>query len=536
MYFDCLCEIGPRNAKDVAAPWSVEHVLKWMDHCGIDGALVTHTLSITNDPVSARKSLAAEIARAPQRLFPVWTMLPAHAGDFEATPTEFLDALAQADVRAVKLFPTEHGYPLAGPVVGPMLKALEMKRLLTMINIGQLGADMNTAFETLNALLTAFPKLPVLLQEHNWGMQRMILPLMSLHPNLHIEFSAYQVNRGIEDYVRRFGPERLLFGTGLPAKSAGAARAFIDYAQIPDNTKAQIAGENLSRLLGGLRPEPAPARPSDPIRNQAAMGKAITDSPVLDAHCHVLHEGANGCGRVVMIQGDAAGMAEIQDLIGIKKTAIMSWVGPVASGVSEGHEVVARTLAAYPDRYMGVIFVNLSHLEPEDVLAEVRQRVEKEGWIGLKPYHRVGLRYDDSRYTQLWEYMNEHRLYGLFHLMPAITGGAEVIGELAEKYPDAHWIVAHSGSTWQLARNVVRQMQAQPNVYAEITYTNVTNGVLEWMVSEVGDDRILFGTDSPMRDPRPQFGWVVWANLPVESRRKILGLNFQRILATRRMS
>jgi len=153
----------------------------------------------------------------------------------------------------------------------------------------------------------------------------------------------------------------------------------------------------------------------------------------------------------------------------------------------------------------------------------------------LKPYHRVGLRYDDARYTQLWEYMNARRLYGLFHLMPAITGGAEVIGELAKKYPDAHWIVAHAGGSWQAARNVVKQMQEQPNVYAEITYTNVTNGVLEWMVSEVGDDRILFGADAPMRDPRPQFGWVVWADLPVESRKKILGFNFRRILATRRI-
>ena len=47
---------------------------------------------------------------------------------------------------------------------------------------------------------------------------------------------------------------------------------------------------------------------------------------------------------------------------------------------------------------------------------------------------------------------------------------------------------------------------------------------------EVGDDRILYGTDSPMRDPRPQFGWVAWSRLPEASRRNILGRNFERLL------
>ena len=89
LYFDCLCQVGPRNEKDPASPWSVDDVLKWMDHCCIDGALVTHTLSIENDPVDARKRLGDDISRAAGRLFPVWTVLPEGAGDFEASPEEF---------------------------------------------------------------------------------------------------------------------------------------------------------------------------------------------------------------------------------------------------------------------------------------------------------------------------------------------------------------------------------------------------------------------------------------------------------------
>ena len=49
---------------------------------------------------------------------------------------------------------------------------------------------------------------------------------MQLHENLHIEFSSYQINRGLERYVAEFGGQRLLFGTGATEKSPGAARTY----------------------------------------------------------------------------------------------------------------------------------------------------------------------------------------------------------------------------------------------------------------------------------------------------------------------
>ena len=73
-------------------------------------------------------------------------------------------------------------------------------------------------------------------------------------------------------------------------------------------------------------------------------------------------------------------------------------------------------------------------------------------------------------------------------------------------------------------------IREHPNVYAEITLTPVTNRVVEFLVEATDEDHVLFGTDAPMRDPRQQLGWVLWADLPEGTRAKILGLNFQRIL------
>ncbi|HTR98631.1 MAG TPA: amidohydrolase family protein, partial [Bacteroidota bacterium] len=102
--------------------------------------------------------------------------------------------------------------------------------------------------------------------------------------------------------------------------------------------------------------------------------------------------------------------------------------------------------------------------------------------------------------------------------------------DLAKRYPDISFIMAHSGASFKDARLAIEIAQANPNVYLEITLTAVTYRVIEFMVKHVGADRVLFGTDQPMRDPIPQFGWVVYAHCTPAEKEKILGLNMKKII------
>jgi len=525
-YFDCCCRIGPINEKDPAAPWSVHDVLGWMDRCGIAAALVFHTLSAHGSAVLSRRRLGDEIASAPGRLFPVWPVLPPDAGDFE--PAGLLQAMAQEDVRAVKLLPKTHRYPLRPELLEPVLRPLEDRGILTLLDFGELPSELDAAYGLLEAFLAAFPRLPVLLERAPWTAQRLVSALMARRGNLHIEFSNYQVNRGIERYVERFGPERLLFGTGLPEMSPGAARCYIDYAQIPPKAKAMIAGGNLQRLLGDMEIDDVPL-PDDPLIALAAAGRPLGDFKPMDAHSHILHEGTDSAGGYVMYRGDGEGLLEMNEILGVQSSAIVSWTGPLASDALDGNDLVARALARHPGRFHGLISLNPVHLGPEAQLAELRRRLEEPGWIGLKPYPRVGLAYDHPLYAPCWQLADEHGLMVLAHI-GGKAGPAGSIGKLAEAYPRAQWVIAHSGGSFAMARQVAAVMAEHPNVWAELTLTPVTNGVIEWLVGQVGDERILFGSDAPMRDPRPQLGWVLWADLPLESRRRILGENFRRLL------
>jgi len=500
-----------------------------MDRCEIDGALVAHTHSFRADATEARARLAAETAKAHGRLFPLWTALPADGGDFEQ-PHDFVRKAVDAGVRAVKLYPKSHRYPVVIDVIGPMLEALQSARFLVMLEVGELGASDTEVYAGYHAIASAFPRLPLLGQGFNWGHQRTVTALMERCPNFHVEFSRYQINRAIEVYARRFGVERLLFGTGAPALSAGAARAFVDYADLDETAKRLIAGGNLARLLGGLAPQPCqppPENTGDALLARARQGLPVLDSPVLDAHCHVLAPGSHGGASVVCYHGDAAGIVQIASRLGTQATAMMSWSGPLGGDMTGGNDVVAQAVRQFPGQVIGVAYLNASHHTSAELEAEMRLRVDEQGFLALKPYMNTGAAYSDPLWEPVWRFGDQRGLYALFHLD---SGGIESVKRIAAAHPGLECVVAHSGGSWTMARQVADAMRSLPNIWAEVTLTNVTLGAIEHLAQQGDEDRVLYGTDAPMRDPRPQFGWVVWARLPDTARRKILGGNFARLL------
>ena len=525
-YFDCHAVIGPRPMKHPRTRWTVDHLIEDLDLAEIDGALVVHASAIHYDARYGNERLAPALDRSPGRLFGAWSITPVGEPGFFQTTDELLDAMTEADIRAVRI--TQGNYSLHPDLMGPTFDALQEAKILTLIDSGWGGAD---PFAFFHPILGRYPALPLLIVNHVWSQQRYIHRLMALHDNLYCEFSAYQINRGPERYVADFGAERLLFGTGATEKAPGAARFFIDYAQLSNADKRKIASENLVRLLKGQRPKPFERirRKRDALIVEARRGEPLS-TPIIDAHAHVLHEGGQSAGHnYIMYDGDADGMLEVNRWIGIDQVALMSWNGPVCTDAVDGNDIVYRAMIRYPDEIIGVAVIDPTHMSEDEISAEIGKRYLEQGFIGMKPYPHMNLSYEDHRFTPWWTFGNEHQLYALLHVAPQ-TGGVPCVGRLAERFPEVSWIIAHSGGSYAFAEEVSACVVQHPNVFAEITLTPVTNRVIEFLVAHAGADRVLFGSDAPMRDPRPQLGWVVWADLPVDTRRKILAGNFQRIL------
>jgi predicted TIM-barrel fold metal-dependent hydrolase len=231
-----------------------------------------------------------------------------------------------------------------------------------------------------------------------------------------------------------------------------------------------------------------------------------------------------------MLDGDAEHMLEVNAWCGIDRVAMMSWHAPVCTDAHDGNEIVWRAMQKFGDQVIGVAVIDPTHMTAQEMDSEIRLRYLEQGFVGMKPYVRMNLNYEDDRFTPWWEFGNAHKLYALMHVA-GHTGGVPGIGRLAEKFPEVSWLIAHSGGSYPFAEQVAACIQEHPNVYAEITLTPVTNHVIEYLVEATDEDHVLFGTDAPMRDPRQQLGWVVWANLAVKTREKILAENFARILS-----
>jgi len=89
----------------------------------------------------------------------------------------------------------------------------------------------------------------------NYRVDRSLFALVKKFDNLYVETFGYKQHHGIEEFCKRFGAHRMVFGSGMPAYSGGAAVAMINYARISDEEKRMIAYENLEKILGGVRYE-----------------------------------------------------------------------------------------------------------------------------------------------------------------------------------------------------------------------------------------------------------------------------------------
>lgn len=516
MYFDGFTKIGPRRNKHQAEKWSLKHLLDELDHCSISAALVASTLSVTYDPMFSNLELSEQLKDYPH-LFAVWNLMPSNTGEFPP-PHELGRLMSEHDVRAVTVNPVSNNWDWKTPEAEALFRWLMENRTLTILTPEEWGG-----LAGVKELLNNYRELPVLLTGVYWSFQRMILPMLTTYKNLHISFEHFQINEGLEWLHQDGLTDQLVFASNAPIMSAGAHRTYVDYAAIPRDARQKIAGGNLTRLLKGLRPPAAKENKNEDVLMHAVRHGRPLPSPVVDMHMHILHEGLNGTGlHYRMYHGGPSGVFALTKRLGYAGGGIMSWNGVVSVDSAGGNVTTAQALDAAPEGYWGLANFDPTHYT-QDELAKMIPEVYKDArFIGMKPYPHYGVPYHDPSYDIWWKYGNEHHLYALLH---STRSDLQEIETLAPKYPNVRWVIAHAGSNFKMADMAIAAMNKYPNIYAEITLTPVQLGIVEYLVEGAGEDRIMYGSDLPMRDPRQQLGWVVFSRLPLSIKKKVLGEN-----------
>ncbi|NIA12979.1 MAG: hypothetical protein GWP08_02775 [Nitrospiraceae bacterium] len=246
-FFDANCRIGSGVRTAPAGIACAGRLLETMDAFGIDRALVHGTEAATYDPVTGNEALMLEVGGC-GRLVPSW-VAPAPDARGPLPPTSFVEDALTAGVRALRVFPGpgQYNYPLSPWVCGDLLSAMAAHRMPLLFEA------LARPWDEIHALARSYPELPLVCLRPKFLEARIIYALLDSLPSFHFTFSYFAVHRCIEDICHRYGPERLLFDTGLPEFSPAIPIGMLMYAGIGDEKKAQIAHGNLDRLLEGVR-------------------------------------------------------------------------------------------------------------------------------------------------------------------------------------------------------------------------------------------------------------------------------------------
>lgn len=526
-FVDANCMIGTRAYRHPSSPETLQDYLRDFEYYDIQAALVWHAYAQEYSQDYGNRFLLREIGDDP-RFIPQWVLVPHWAGDM-APPEELVAEMLSLGVRAARIFPKSHGFGVSPEVVGRLLDELEQHRVPLFVDVSEL--DLTGAI----ALAKQYPELPVVLCGESWSNDRVIFARLHEVPNLHLETWAFQGHRHYERFIAAFGSERLLFGTGLPFRSPGAARMMTCYEQISDQDRRNIAAGNLLRLLRGVRgasgrpvPElqPAPDHPDDdPIVATVRAGQPLSNEFIFDAHSHLAHPGCMGVDSCALAYNDADGLVGTMDRCGIVSTVCSSWSG-ITYAAPDANDMTLNGAARYPGRIYAYGCLNPNYPR---MFQEEFDRIFATGRVvGYKPYPpRQARALTDPVHRLPLNWCNERGAPVLCHVG---AGGNRCVSPedaaaVAPEYPNARFLIAHTGSSWDIAERVAKAAKAHRNICGEITYTMILYGLIEWFVAEVGPEQLLFGTDCVMRDAAPQLGWVAWARIPLEAKRKVLGHN-----------
>ena len=250
--FDAAMRLGKARDHIPGAPATADAIIAEMDEVGIADGLVWHADAQHSDAFAGNQQMMVEIADNP-RLHPCWIFMPHETGEVPP-PDIVVDAMLQANVRAARIFPLEHLFMLRLWNIATLLDCLTVHHIPLFIDFGVKGwSDENFDWDGIVEIGTAYPDLPLILTSVNISSDRRLIPLMKHFPNVYVETSYYTVHRGIELLVSAVGPERILFGSGLPQRAPGPALTALSYSLITDEEKKLVAGDNLRRLLNGVR-------------------------------------------------------------------------------------------------------------------------------------------------------------------------------------------------------------------------------------------------------------------------------------------
>jgi len=246
-FFDCNCSYGVPTQAPLKPALTPQDLLEEMDFCGVQRALVRNAAIYEETPEVGNPLTCAGAAQS-DRLTPAWGILPPQTGELGDVPA-FLQAMREADVRALWAFPSVHRYLLNKTTFGGLFEEMVARRIPLFFPRSETSGGMD-GYALADSLLRDYPTLNLTITTQGpWGEDRFFRPLIEAYPNFRVDTARYELDGGIEEICQKYGARRLLYGSNFPLTYMGGPMLHLLRAEISDEDKAAIAGGNLRQML-----------------------------------------------------------------------------------------------------------------------------------------------------------------------------------------------------------------------------------------------------------------------------------------------
>lgn len=240
----------------------------------------------------------------------------------------------------------------------------------------------------------------------------------------------------------------------------------------------------------------------------------------IDMHCHI-DDLAGNCIK----QSTAEDIISYMNTLNIKKS-IVSSIASLTHNAKAGNDNVAKAIEKYPDKLLGYVVVNPN--QKDCTVKEIERFKHNKSFVGIKIHPGFnGIPVDTPALDEVYAYAHEKHSLVLVHTWSKADVMALV--KVYEKYPEMRLVIAHAGAIAGTPYTA-EVIKAYKNIYCDFPMGSAPYGIVEHLVNKGSADKVLFGTDSSLADPRVSYGRILFADISDEDKLKIFKSNIERIL------
>ena len=254
--------------------------------------------------------------------------------------------------------------------------------------------------------------------------------------------------------------------------------------------------------------------------------------PVLDVHVHPLDN--FGMYSVSSAEEDARLLIESAKRSGVEKMCLFSLHTttprePTMDQCREANDYVLKMRDIAPDVFLPFCYVN--PMFPDDSVAEIDRCVGAERMCGVKLW--VARRATDFGLDPIMQRAVELDVPVLQHAWEKTTGNLPGesfpwdVADLARRHPKARIIMAHLNGCGLRGLEAVADCK---NIVVDTSGGDPESGMVEAAVNVLGPERVVFGSDAPIRHFAVQMGKTLGTSLPDSVVKDILWNNTAHLL------